>query len=213
MERAYRTTFGPPPSFQVVGRPTDLWPREVGDFHPWLIENLDLLARCLGMRSLEPAGSEVRVGQLYENVDVFGRRSWAGGLRLDIVARDEHGRTVVIEAQLGDSDHQHLGQVVAYGCETTADVVVWVAAGGRDRPGSRQRVEAGDPPFLHEHLAALAELNEWNRGRRLFCAVEVSLESDPRPVLAPDDPLVPRLRRIDLSAGSAAGFGYVADPR
>jgi hypothetical protein len=61
------------------------------------------------MRSLEFADREVQVGEQRLDNDVLGRRMWTGGLRLDIAARDERGRLVAIEAQLGDSDHAHLG--------------------------------------------------------------------------------------------------------
>lgn len=59
-----------------------------------------------------------------------------------------------------------------------------------------------DPLFYAEHLTALAELNELCGPSRQFFAVAVTLESEPRPALpASDEPLLPRLRHVDLSSG------------
>lgn len=62
--------------------------------------------------TLEPTGTEVAVGTF----------------RTDITARDGSGRPVIIENQLGPSDHVHFGQVVLYALESKANVVVWLVA-------------------------------------------------------------------------------------
>ncbi|MHA6757320.1 PDDEXK family nuclease [Streptacidiphilus sp. PAMC 29251] len=201
MDLAYTTYLGPPsPSFQIVGKPCDLWPREV-DLVSWLITHLDQLGECLGMKRLDFVGREVQVGEQWQDVDVTGREVWVGALRMDIVARDEHGRTVVIEAQLGNSDHKHLGQLLTYARAAEAAVVVWVAA-GRDF----------DPPFRYDHLAALAELNNCYAGRRVFHAVAASVESDIRSQFIVEDTLRPRLNLVDL-APVEGGFRYATDAR
>ena len=90
-------------------------------------------------------------------------------------------RAVVIEAQLGDADHDHLGKLVTYAHAVQAAVAVWAVA-------------AAEPPFLREHLDALAGLNEAFGSRRRFTAVTVTLESEPSPVpVAPGAPLLPRM--------------------
>jgi hypothetical protein len=78
---------------------------------------------------------------------------------------------------------------VTYAHAARADVAVWVVADT-------------DPLFYAEHLTALAELNEVFAGRRQFCVVAVTLESElcPAPPAA-DEPLLPRLRRVDLHSG------------
>lgn len=172
--------------------PRVLWPREVADFHPWLIGALDRLAQCLGMQRLECVGREVPVGERWTHTDRSGWERVVGGVRPDITARDESGRLVVIEAQFGPADHKHLGQLLTYGCAAEADVVVWVVADF-------------DPLFSADHLKALAELNEAFAGRRHFAVVAVTLESCPYPVTpAADVILVPRLRRVDLVSQSWA---------
>lgn len=101
--------------------------------------------------------------------DRLGRQRWDDGVRPDLIARDAHGRVVVIEAQLGDADHDHLGKLVAYAHAVQAGVAMWAVA-------------AAEPPFRREHLDALAGLNEAFDSRRRFTAVTVTLESEPSPV-------------------------------
>jgi hypothetical protein len=128
---------------------------------------------------LEVTGREVAAGEQVAGFDVLGRRRWDGGVRPDLIARDAHGRVVVIEAQLGGADHDHLGKLVTYANAVQASVAVWAVA-------------AMEPPFLREHLDAMAELNEVFAGRRRFTAVTVTLESEPSLVpLAPGTPLLP----------------------
>lgn len=168
----------------MIGDPRERWPRETPDLNPWLADNLGALARCLGLATLELSGREVPVGEQVLAMDVLGRSRWDGGLRLDIDARDERGRRVVIESQFGKADHAHLGKLVTYACAAQAALAVWVVADE-------------DPVFYAEHLEALAELNALYAGRREFRVVALTLESVPRPVPVFDDPLIPHLRLID----------------
>lgn len=101
----------------------EIWEKEEMNFTPWLYENLDLLSEALGV-SLEPLGKEVKVGA-YE---------------LDIKARDrDSGATVVIENQLDETDHIHLGQLLTYAAGLDAKTIVWVA--GKTRPEKKAAVE------------------------------------------------------------------------
>ena len=71
----------------------DVWEREDSNFTPWLAENISLLGGALGM-NLEVRAQETAVG-IY----------W-----LDILAHDrDKDSPVVIENQLGVTDHNHLG--------------------------------------------------------------------------------------------------------
>ncbi|MGW0827028.1 hypothetical protein [Streptomyces sp. NPDC002845] len=172
--------------WRAVADPRVLWPREVADFHPWLIGNLDRLAPLVGVERLEYVGRETPVGERWTHTDRRGRDRLVGGIRPDVTARDESGRLVVIEAQFGPADHQHLGQLVTYGRATQAAIVAWVVADF-------------DPVFSADHLDALAELNEVLAGRRRFAVVAVTVESDPSPVPpAADAALIPRFHGVDL---------------
>ncbi|MEU9247694.1 hypothetical protein [Streptomyces sp. NPDC048385] len=166
--------------------PRVLWPREVADVRPWLIGSLDRLAPLVGVERLEYVGRETPVGERWTCTDRRGRDRLAGGIRPDITARDEAGWCVVIEAQYGPADHQHLGQLVTYGRAAEAVLAVWAVADF-------------DPVFSADHLDVLAELNEVFAGRRRFALVAVTVESDPSPAPpAADATLVPRFHSVDL---------------
>ena len=121
---------------------------------PWLASNLDILETELGIR-LELVEREHRVGR-YE---------------LDLLLRSiDDGRVVIVENQFAVSDHNHLGQLLAYAAGTEADIVVWLA-------------EA----FTDEHLAALEWMNAaMTEGAGFFAitlkAVKIG-DSLPAPIL------------------------------
>lgn len=115
----------------IVGRlePVPLrtiWPNEAADFTPWLAENLDALSQAVGL-ALELRQREFQVGRY----------------ALDLLLEDAQGRVVIVENQLEQTDHTHLGQLLTYCAGTGADVVIWIA----------QSITA-------EHAAALEWLNE-----------------------------------------------------
>lgn len=93
--------------------PRRVWPKEDGDFTPWLArdDNIRLLGEAIGF-DLEVVGAEQNVGQF----------------RADILCRDmDTGRLVLIENQLERTDHTHLGQLMTYAAGLDAVTVVWVA--------------------------------------------------------------------------------------
>ena len=120
----------------------EVWPNEAADFTPWLAENLATLGKALGL-DLEFQAQEAPVG----------------GYSLDILARDvQSGRPVVIENQLGQTDHTHLGQLLTYAAGFDANVIVWIAKEFRD-----------------EHRQALDLLNHRTGEESEFFGVEVEL--------------------------------------
>ena len=120
----------------------EIWPNEAADFTPWLAENLATLGKALGL-DLELQTQEAPVG----------------GFSLDILARDvRSGRPVVIENQLGQTDHTHLGQLLTYAAGFDANVIVWIAKEFRD-----------------EHRQALDLLNHRTGEESEFFGVEVQL--------------------------------------
>ena len=93
--------------------PREAWPKEDGDFTPWLAkdDNIRLLGEAIGA-DLEVVGSERDVGQF----------------RADILCRNtDTDRRVLIENQLERTDHTHLGQLMTYAAGLDAVTVVWVA--------------------------------------------------------------------------------------
>lgn len=122
--------------------PNAVWKDERGEFTPWLAEraNLRRLGDALRL-DLEPVSREKKIGPF----------------RADILCRDAATfAPVVIEAQLGRTDHLHLGQILTYGAGLDAAAVVWLAARFRD-----------------EHRAALDWLNRGGPAR--FFGVEIEL--------------------------------------
>jgi hypothetical protein len=96
--------------------PRDVWRHEERDFTPWLAENVSLLSDVIGVR--------IVVDQIEHRV---------GSYELDILGRvDESDAIVVIENQLGTTDHSHLGQLLAYAAGLEASIIIWVAGNVRD---------------------------------------------------------------------------------
>ena len=111
----------------------NVWESEPGEFTPWLAkpENITLLGETLGLELV-----------------VESTEAGVGPYRADIVCRDTgynspDGSLVLIENQLGRTDHSHLGQLLTYAAGLDAVSVVWIAQ-----------------PFTDEHRAALDWLNQ-----------------------------------------------------
>ena len=120
------------------------WSSESSDFTPWLAaeDNLKLLGDALGL-DLERRSQEQPVGPY----------------RADILCREtETNLQVVIENQIEDTDHTHLGQVLTYVAGLDAGILVWVAR-----------------KFTEEHRAALDWLNEKASGNASFFGIEIEL--------------------------------------
>ena len=121
-----------------------IWFCEDENFTPWLFEeeNLNQLADVLNMK-LDPMEKEMEVGQFYA----------------DIVCRNTVDNSlVVIENQLGETDHDHLGKVLTYAAELRAITVIWIAA-----------------EFANEHHNTLDWLNENMNDRFQFFGVKLEL--------------------------------------
>ncbi|MCY3545080.1 MAG: DUF4268 domain-containing protein [Chloroflexi bacterium] len=134
-----------------------VWEHEAENFTPWLAENISLLGDALGM-DLEVRAQETAVG-IY----------W-----LDILAHDrENDRSVVIENQLGVTDHDHLGKLLTYAAGFDANTMVWVAGEFRD-----------------EHREALDLLNQRTGEDTQFFGIEMELSKIGDSLPAPNFKLV-----------------------
>ena len=90
---------------------SEVWPHEAHHFTPWLADNLDRLAKAIGI-PLELEDTEVAVE----------------GYSADITATNrDNGHRVLIENQYGRTDHQHLGQILTYLAGLEAQTVVWIS--------------------------------------------------------------------------------------
>lgn len=136
----------------VVVPPRDVWPHEAQTFTPWLLGNVDVLSQLLGME-LELDVAEHPVG----------------GFSLDLLGRDVSDDSVVIvENQLEQSDHTHLGQILTYAAGTDPKTIVWITTG-----------------FRSEHRAAIDWLNEHTDPDVRFFGIEIQVvrigDSPPAP--------------------------------
>lgn len=121
-----------------------VWASESAEFTPWLAseQNLSLLADTLAME-LELESEEREVGPY----------------RADIVCKDtSDGTLVLIENQLEQTDHVHLGQLMTYAAGLDAVTIVWIAE-----------------RFTDEHRAALDWLNEITGEKVSFFGLEIEL--------------------------------------
>lgn len=140
----------------------EIWANEAIDFTPWLVDNIEHLGQALGME-----------------IEVEEREAGVGDFSLDILGKDlGTGRTVIIENQLKETDHDHLGKLLTYAGGFDAGVLVWIARELRD-----------------EHRQALEWLNEQTKHDVDFFGVVIEViridDSKPafnfRPVVFPNE--------------------------
>ena len=120
----------------------ELWQHEQYNFSNWLAEdnNLVYLNDILGL-TLTDVGKEVYVGPY----------------RCDLVAKDETtDTTVIIENQLENTDHGHLGKIITYASGLDAEVIVWIVKTAKE-----------------EHRAAIEWLNNNTTDNIHFFLIEI----------------------------------------
>lgn len=134
------------------------WQHEANQFTPWLsqADNLNALADALGLSELVCVATE----------------HWVGDFKLDILCTDGDDQ-VIIENQLEETDHKHLGQILAYAAGVGAKKVIWVA-----------------DSFRPEHASALEFLNDNTTDDLAFFGVRVELWR------IGDSPLAPKFEVI-----------------
>ncbi len=107
--------------------PRDVWEHEAHDFTPWLRSNKEVLEQALGI-----------------DVEIYEAEVPVGGYNVDLVGEDvSNGRRLIVENQLEETNHTHLGQVLTYAGGLDAATIVWIS-----------------PHFRDEHRQALDWFNE-----------------------------------------------------
>lgn len=122
----------------------NIWPHEALDFTPWLAEedNLALLANAVGL--------EITINETESSV---------GDFNVDIYATETGtDRKIIIENQLEDTNHDHLGKLITYASGKSADIVIWVVKRARE-----------------EHQSAIEWLNNHTDENIAFFLVEIKL--------------------------------------
>ncbi len=129
-----------------------VWPHEALDFTPWLAqdENMALLSDA------------IEIDMTVDEIE-----SCVGDFNVDISASETStDRTIIIENQLEDTDHDHLGKLITYASGKSADVIVWLVKRARE-----------------EHRAAVEWLNNHTDENIGFFLCEIKLfrigSSDP----------------------------------
>ena len=122
--------------------PRTHWSSEPGNFTPWLAKNLQLLAKDLRLDDLELESTEKSVGSF----------------QADIVCKEAGREVVLIENQLEQTNHDHLGKLLTYASGLEAVTVIWIAKKFRD-----------------EHRAALDWLNKLTDESVRFFGLEIEL--------------------------------------
>lgn len=121
-----------------------VWPHEALDFTPWLSQddNITLLADAIGI-DITVDETESSVGDF--NVDIFASETGTD-------------RKIIIENQLEDTNHDHLGKLITYASGKSADIVVWLVKHARE-----------------EHKAAIEWLNNHTDDNVGFFLCEIKL--------------------------------------
>ncbi len=119
-----------------------IWPHEALNFTPQVAENVDLLADAVGL-DITVDETESSVGDF--NVDIYASETGTD-------------RKIIIENQLEDTDHDHLGKLITYASGKGADVVIWVVKHARE-----------------EHKAAVEWLNNHTDDKIGFFLCEIKL--------------------------------------
>lgn len=132
-----------------------VWAHEQYDFSKWLAaeDNMKELGNTL---NLSLTGIE--------------REKFVGGYRCDILCKDElTGKTVLIENQLEQTNHDHLGKLITYASGLDASVIVWIVSNARQ-----------------EHASAVEWLNKNTTENVAFFLLEIHAykigESSPAPM-------------------------------
>jgi hypothetical protein len=125
----------------------DVWGVEP-DFTSWLAqqENLDLLGEEIGVE-IKPIRTEASVGAF--KVDILGEE-------------ESSGRKIIIENQLEDTNHDHLGKIITYASGYDAEIIIWVVRDVRE-----------------EHQRAVEWLNEHSDEKTGYFLIKVELPVDP----------------------------------
>lgn len=125
-----------------------VWEHEARDFSDWLAkeENLSLLSDELGI-----------------DIEVIGTEESSGRFRIDILAKETNsGDYIIIENQLEQTNHDHLGKVITYAAGYDAKYIIWIVKDVLDE--HQKAIE-----WLNEHLddsisCFLVKIEVWQIG-------------------------------------------------
>jgi hypothetical protein len=135
------------PDIGILTKVDDLrtvWKNEERDFSVWLSKesNLALLSKEIGV-----------------DLVLEEREAAVGSFSVDIMAVEEGtDRKIIVENQLSDTNHDHLGKIITYASGKDASVIVWIVKRARE-----------------EHRQAIDWLNEHTDNETGFFLIEIEL--------------------------------------
>ena len=81
----------------------EVWPHEAHDLTPWLLDNAEILGEVLKL-----------------DIELNEAEHPVGSFSLDLIGRDlTNDCVLIVENQLEQTDHGHLGQLLTYAAGTT----------------------------------------------------------------------------------------------
>ena len=161
----------------------NVWSHEALDFTPWLAANIDSLGQALGLE-----------------LELIKEEACVGDFSLDLLAKDlSTSKVAIIENQLTQTNHDHLGKLLTYAAGFDASFVIWVAEYIRE-----------------EHRQALEWLNNRTDTETQFFAVVVEVlkidDSKPaynfKPIVFPNEWHKSRTKHSASNQASPKGEKY-----
>lgn len=126
----------------------EVWPNEALDFTPWLTkeENLSIIGEAIGI-----------------DMEMTEKESAIGDFNVDILATEQDsGRKIIIENQLEETNHDHLGKIITYASGKNAAIVIWIVK--KARYEHRQAIEWLNLHTDEEAVFFLVEIELWQIG-------------------------------------------------
>ena len=129
----------------------DLWKHEEYDFSAWLAED----------NSLAMLSDELGI-----DISLIEKESPVGGFSVDLFAEEMGtGHKIIIENQLEDTNHDHLGKIITYASGKDAKYVIWIVKHARDE--HRQAIEWLNAHTDEDVCFFLLEIELWRIGDSL----------------------------------------------
>ena len=121
------------------------WKDEASDFTPWLAkeENIALLSEAIGIEEISDIEIESPVGSF--KVDIYASETGTD-------------RKIIIENQLEETNHGHLGKLITYASGKSANIIIWIVKEARE-----------------EHRAAIEWLNNHTDDEIGFFLCEIKI--------------------------------------